>query len=200
MYHSVNFYDGTTKFNAYSTWGLVPETRLIVAPPEPKTKYLDLPGNNGTIDLTESLTGYPTFNDREGEWTFYVLNDYRMENVPSGIQVIVEDTQDSHGGTIRNIYTVNSYDPVTPEGFANWAAKLTAIMEAIQGKKVKAVLEDDPNYCYVGRFYVSDWDSSGETYSTITISYIVEPYKRGCREISGSGGTVYLQDTGDNTL
>lgn len=203
MYHSISFYDGTSKFNTYNSWGLVSETRAVVVPPEPKTKYLDLPAGNGRIDLTESLTGFPVFNDREGEWTFYVLNDYTSEDDPSGISIRIVDTPDPAGGIVRSIST--HADPPTPapdghQRFLNWADRLSNIMNSIQGKKIKAVLDDDPEYYYNGRFYVSDWDSSGDTYSTITISYIVDPYKKGCTIGTGSGGTIFLVDTGESKL
>lgn len=201
MYHSISFYDGTSRFNTYSTWGLVPETRPHVVPPEPKTKYLDIPAGNGRIDLTESLTGYPVYNDREGEWVFYVLNDYiASDDPPGGIWIV--DTLDEHGGTIRSISTRSPSPDPSPDGtptYTNWADRLSAIMNAVQGKKIKAVLDDDDGYYYEGRFYVSDWDSSGETYSTITFSYIVDPYKKGCT-IGRTGDAVYLVDTGVSKL
>lgn len=201
MYHSISFYDGTSRFNTYNTWGLVAETRPFVVPPEPKTKYLDLPAGNGRIDLTESLTGYPVYNDREGEWTFYVLNNYTASDDPSGSTITIVDTLDAAGGTIRTISTHAAPSP-SPGGtptYLNWADRFSAIMNAIQGKKIKAVLDDDPDFYYEGRFYVSDWDSSGDTYSTITISYIVNPYKKSCRVVE-SGNTVYLVDMGVSKL
>lgn len=199
MYHSITFYDGTSKFNTYSTWGLVPETRPSVVPPEPKTKYLDLPAGHGRIDLTESLTGYPVYNDREGEWVFYVLNDYTITDEPPG-GVMITDTIDPAGGTIRTITTsAAAHSSSSQPGYTNWADRLSDIMNTIQGKKIKAVLDDDPGYYYQGRFYVSDWDSSGETYSQITISYEVEPFKKSCT-VGSSGDTVYLVDGGESKL
>lgn len=199
MYHSISFYDGTSRFNTYSTWGLVAETRPHVVPPEPKTKYLDLPAGNGRIDLTESLTGFPVFNDREGEWVFYVLNDYMVYD-DSGAGVTITDTPDPAGGTIRTIATdASRHGSGTPGVYYSWAERLSDIMNSIQGKKIKAVLDDDPYYYYLGRFYVSDWDSSGETYSTITISYEVEPFKKGCT-VQSNGSTIYLVDTGESKL
>ena len=199
MYHSISFYDGTSRFNTYNTWGLVPETRPYVVPPEPKTKYLDLPAGNGRIDLTESLTGYPVFNDREGEWTFYVLNDYTAtDNSIGGISIV--DSIDVAGGIIRTITTSTpAPSPGETPTYTNWADRFSAIMNAIQGKEIKAVLDDDSGYYYHGRLYVSEWDSSGDTYSTITISYIFDPYKKGCT-VQTSNNTIYLVDTGVSKL
>lgn len=72
MYHSVNF--GT--INSWTDWKLVPSSRPVVLPPEVKTKIIDIPGGDGVIDLTESLTGYPVYNNREGNIVFTVVNDF----------------------------------------------------------------------------------------------------------------------------
>lgn len=72
MYHSITFGDK----NTYEDWHLAPSSRPVFDPPSPKTKYLDIPGASGSIDLSESLTAFPLFEDREGSIEFYVLNGY----------------------------------------------------------------------------------------------------------------------------
>ncbi len=131
--HSITFYDGYRKLNTYANFHLIADPRPSVTPPSPKSKYLDVPGANGKLDLSTILTGFPVFDNREGDWTFYVLN-----------------------------------------GYGNWADRLSEIMNFLQGQQLKMVLEDDPNYYYRGRFYVSDW-SSEPTWSKITIHYSVYP-------------------------
>ena len=42
---------------------------------------------------------------------------------------------------------------------------------------MRAVLEDDPEYYYEGRFSVNSWKSD-KTHSSITINYSVAPYKK----------------------
>lgn len=76
MFYSVTFFNGTTKKNTFSDWHLVPETRPDIVMPSQKTKYLEIPGADGIIDLSDSLTGGPLFNNREGSITFYILNGY----------------------------------------------------------------------------------------------------------------------------
>ena len=81
MYHSIAFGNKNTWDDFY----LVPSTKPIILPPEVKTKIVDIPGGDGVIDLTESLTGYPVFANREGSFTFIVANDYMSimdTNVP----------------------------------------------------------------------------------------------------------------------
>lgn len=72
MYHSITFGDK----NTWDDWHLIPATRPVFNPPEIKTHYVDIPGANGQIDLTESLTGYPLCENRTGSIEFYVANGY----------------------------------------------------------------------------------------------------------------------------
>ena len=72
MYHSITIGDR----NTWGHWHLYPESRPLVVPPKRKTNYVNVPGMNGTLDFSEVLTGYPTYEMREGSWTFYVENGY----------------------------------------------------------------------------------------------------------------------------
>lgn len=65
------------KYNTAYDWGLT-LTAKETPPPEVKTNYVQLDGMSGTLDLTEALTGEPTYNDRTvaasfmcSEGTFY---------------------------------------------------------------------------------------------------------------------------------
>jgi len=60
--------------------------------------------------------------------------------------------------------------------FKPWHERYAEIMEHLHGKNMKAVLFDDPDYFYEGRFTVEGWNS-GDTWSEITIGYNVGPYK-----------------------
>ena len=62
--------------NTWDDWHLVPTSRPVVSPPSVKTKTIDIPGGDGIIDLTESLTGYPVYNNRTFLQEFVVLNDF----------------------------------------------------------------------------------------------------------------------------
>lgn len=77
MYHSITFNSNT---NTYTDWGLVPESRPLIAAPKRKTNYIDIPGANGSLDLSNVLTRYPVFNDREGSWTFYAIYNNRWKS------------------------------------------------------------------------------------------------------------------------
>ena len=68
------------KFNTYKDLFLVPTSRPVINPPSVKTKQIEVPGANGIIDLTESLTPYPVFNNRQGSIEFAVLNEKKLSN------------------------------------------------------------------------------------------------------------------------
>jgi len=132
MYHSVTF----GSMNSFSDWHLVPDTRPVIAMPEPKITTVEVPGGNGVIDLSESLTGYPIYNIREGEMKFHVLN-----------------------------------------GHEDWHILYQRIANYLHGRRRKVILEDDPDYYYMGSHKVA-WESKNDgTWSDVTISYQYEPYK-----------------------
>lgn len=72
MYHSITIGER----NTWSDWHLIPASRPVVNPPPVKTNMIEIPGADGTLDLTESMAGRATFGDRTGSWTFYVENGH----------------------------------------------------------------------------------------------------------------------------
>ena len=134
MYHSIIFGEK----NTWDDWHLIPTSRPVFVPPAPKTFFVDIPGGNGAVDLTDSLLGEPVYSNREGAFEFIVANDY----------------------------------------WPSWIDCYTEIMEYLHGKRMEAILEDEPEYSYIGRFSVSDWTSNTDgTWSNISIDYVVDPFK-----------------------
>lgn len=88
MYHSLTIGTRTTQTKSGSTysvisgkntwddWFLIPSTRPLVNPPKPNTKGIQVPGRNGTLDMSTVLTGYMTYQNRTGSWEFIVDNDH----------------------------------------------------------------------------------------------------------------------------
>lgn len=70
MLDSVKFND----VDMYEKYGFILATKTI-GPAEPQTKYVDVPQRNGSIDLTESLTGSVKYSDRTITMTFVYLGD-----------------------------------------------------------------------------------------------------------------------------
>lgn len=60
--------------HSYRDWGLLLKSRPVISPPSPKTVYVDIPGSDGIIDLTESLTGDVKFDNRTIKCEFVVLD------------------------------------------------------------------------------------------------------------------------------
>lgn len=78
MYHSVTFtLPGVWSKNSHEDFHLVPDGRPIISMPAPVTNFIEVPGASGPLDLSESLTGYPLYGNREGSLSFIVLNDYQ---------------------------------------------------------------------------------------------------------------------------
>lgn len=86
QYHSMTFtyaneWDLDTKpngqINTWDNWHLIPTSRPVFNPPTIKSIFIDIPGSDGILDLTESLNGFVTYNNREGQFEFIVANDYR---------------------------------------------------------------------------------------------------------------------------
>lgn len=69
-----------------------------------------------------------------------------------------------------------------------WEDIRMKIVDYLHGKEMKMCLEDDPNFCYKGVFTLEEWES-GDWNSSITIDYILEPYKYRI-----SGGELWLWD------
>lgn len=76
MYHSINFFNTYSSKNTYDDWKLIPTKRPVISPPDPKTTYVDIPGSNGQLDLSEVVSKRPVYNQRKGSFSFKVLNDY----------------------------------------------------------------------------------------------------------------------------
>lgn len=62
-------------------------------------------------------------------------------------------------------------------GRSKWSAVYSAVLNAVHGQRLKIVLDDDPNYYWIGRVAVDEWESDKKT-STIVLTAQLEPYKR----------------------
>lgn len=70
-----------------------------------------------------------------------------------------------------------SLEFIVMNDFKAWQVAYSDIMGYLHGQNMHAVLEDDPEYYYEGRFTVNSWKSEKDR-SRITIDYDVSPYKR----------------------
>ena len=54
-------------------FGMYPKSKIIFAPPSPKTNYIDIPISNGSLDYTELIDGKVFYENRKGSIEFLVL-------------------------------------------------------------------------------------------------------------------------------
>ena len=116
-------------------WGLK-LLSIYIPMPDPKTQILDIPGGDGSIDLTE-INGRPAYNDRDGVELVFDLMD-------------------------------GSYE--------SWFLKYSQFAAEVHGRKVKMVLDDDPDHYYMVRLKL-DGKKSNPVYGQITFSGTAEPFK-----------------------
>ena len=58
--------------HTFNDWGLI-LTSADIGYPMPKTEYIDIPHGDGSIDLTEALTGEVKYSNREGTFEFDLI-------------------------------------------------------------------------------------------------------------------------------
>lgn len=88
MYHSITFGDGSLypsghekegQFmgtNTWDDWHLIPAERPSIASPGISTNFVEIPGRDGSVDMSTFLMNRPVYGGRSGSWDFYVDNDH----------------------------------------------------------------------------------------------------------------------------
>lgn len=103
MYHSITFGNK----NTWSDWCIIPTSDPIISLPSVKTNYVDVPGGNGSLDMSEVLTKYPVYNNREGSLSFVVMNrsaSHQPECNPLKFRDLVAEISDHlHGHRMQMI-------------------------------------------------------------------------------------------------
>lgn len=69
-----------------------------------------------------------------------------------------------------------SWEFLVLNGYTEWSNRYSEIMNYLQGRRFRVVLEDDPFYFYMCRLSLNSWQSDKD-WSKIVIDYIAEPYK-----------------------
>ena len=67
LFNSVTFVVESTEreFHSHEDWGLYVTNTDYIKEPKQKLSYVDVPGRDGQIDLSDILTGRPTYSGRE---------------------------------------------------------------------------------------------------------------------------------------
>lgn len=71
-------YDESGFIHTWKDWHLIPKSLPIISPPPVQTQTLQIPGMNGSIDMTSTMLGFPLYENRTGSIEFYV--DHTAEN------------------------------------------------------------------------------------------------------------------------
>lgn len=80
-------------------WGLYIVNRQEIQPPSPKTVMVDIPGGNGSLDLTEAISGEVVYKNRKIKVELYVIGGETMwANAYSEIMAYV------HGKRMKVIF------------------------------------------------------------------------------------------------
>lgn len=119
--------------NTYKDFGLLVQNIVISEAPV-KENLVDIPGGDGKLDFSNSLTG-----------------DTKYDNRTITIELAKR----------KNESCYNEYSKV---------------QNALHGKNMKIILSNDPNFYYLGKVKVKDFDRYALLQS-ITIECDVEPYK-----------------------
>ena len=125
--------------NTWDEWALMPvrEGRIELLPPDVKTEYVEVAGAESDLDMSEVLTGYPTYKNRSGSLKFRFYDN---------------------GVPVRTRYT--------------------KLKNYLHGRAMRAVVEDDPEYYYEGRFAVGKLEYARHgNWADVEIAYNVKPYK-----------------------
>lgn len=89
-------------------------------PPKPKTYTIEIPGGNGTLDLTETLTGDTTYENRHDKFQFYALFHEDFEKTKTDVsnflhgkaydyKITMDKEYTYHGRFTVSSYLRNSY-------------------------------------------------------------------------------------------
>ena len=93
----------TVKFDikdSYSDFQMILSKRVINFPRARKTQ-VTIPGRDGLLDITESLTGSVVYDNRDLVFTFTLLNKDRVSEIISylhgkRLQIVMSDDSDYH--------------------------------------------------------------------------------------------------------
>ncbi len=78
-YHSLVFSSDSVDKNTWDDWHLIPAEPPIATLPEARTKFVEIPGMNGLLDISD-IRGGTRYHDRTGSWKFYITRDYSGYN------------------------------------------------------------------------------------------------------------------------
>lgn len=120
-------------YHSYDDFNLLLVSKEVGSP-SVKVKEIDIPGADGSLDLTD------------------FFGEAKYENVTHKFQ----------------------FRTIVPQ--VQFLSLYSTIKNAIHGKKLRVVLDDDPSFYYVGRCFVSSWTNE-KNIGIVAVECVCEPYK-----------------------
>jgi hypothetical protein len=90
----------TESRHTWEDWFLIPTSRPTMRLPGAQNRFVDIPGMNGSYDLSDYLTSDVTYSDRSGSFEFVVDNDHA-----DWLTIYREIATFLHGQRLRMILT-----------------------------------------------------------------------------------------------
>ena len=121
--------------HSYRDFGLFPSEVNMPDPPGIQTQFIEVPGMDGTLDVTEALDGTIHYDDRD--------------------------------------YSQKYIDIIGRNGMHT---RYSALQNFLHGKRMRMILDDDPDWYYEGRFTIGD-PSPVNFKNTVKIQAVLRPFK-----------------------
>lgn len=141
--HSVSFIrtiNGVeVRKNSWSDWHAVPSSRPHPEPPEVKTKYIDIPGAHGQIDMTEATTGGVRYNNTKGSIELILRNSYPNDKLWN--EVYNDILEFLHGKVCKIVFE----DLVDKETLMGWYWEGRTTVSSITSEKMYTKIKIDYN-------------------------------------------------------
>lgn len=149
--HSVSFIrtiDGKeVRKNSWSDWHAVPSSRPHPEPPEVKTNYVDIPGANGSIDMSEAVAGHILYQNVKGDIELILRNGYPgtgpdyLDKDKPWFEVYNDMLNFLHGKVCKIVFE----DLVNPENKIGWYWEGRTTVSSITSEKMYTKIKIDYN-------------------------------------------------------
>lgn len=191
--HSVSFIrtiNGVeVRKNSWSDWHAVPSSRPHPQPPEPKTNYVDIPGANGSIDMSEAVAGHILYQNVKGDIELILRNGYTNSTHPEWNDKLWHEVYNDmldflHGKVCKIVFE----DLVNPETHMGWYWEGRTTVSSITSEKMYTKIKID----YNAYPFPIDRDCSNDP--------AIDPYQEGSSDndvnsVFWSGGSIAGSET-----
>ena len=132
-----NDIDLTTKF------GLILLDGYTINPPPLKTYYVDVPGSDGKLDLTEALRGRASYDNRTMEFTFCVINVENIEAKKSELNKFLHGKRYDFKISMDPNYIYHGRFTITEYSYGVYdVGKVLSLILSIDAEKKKKNIDD----------------------------------------------------------